>query len=175
MLIFFLNFRMIAPAFGAVSDETLQELGLTEPTAAFSACFGGAFLTVHPTQYGRILGDKMAEHGSRAWLVNTGWSGGGYGVGKRMSLKVTRAIIDAIFDGTLAEADYEALPLFGLAMPTAVAGVDSAILNPRNAWSDTAAYDAGLQKLASMFVANFAKYTDTPEGEALSMAGPQLT
>ncbi|MEM7377145.1 MAG: phosphoenolpyruvate carboxykinase (ATP) [Pseudomonadota bacterium] len=149
------------------------ELGLTEPTAAFSACFGGAFLTVHPTRYGKILGEKMAEHGSRAWLVNTGWSGGGYGVGRRMSLKVTRAIIDAIFDGSLAAADFEAMPLFDLAVPTAVAGVDPAILNPRNAWQDTVAYDAGLQKLAGMFVANFAKYTDTPDGVALAEAGPR--
>ena len=138
------------------------------------ACFGGAFLTVHPTQYGKILGEKMAEHGSSAWLVNTGWSGGGFGVGKRMSLKVTRAIINAIFDGSLARADYEALPLFGLAVPTSVEGVDSAILNPRNAWPDASEYDAGLHKLASMFVANFAKYTDTAEGERLAQAGPQL-
>lgn len=150
------------------------ELGLTEPKAVFSACFGGAFLTVHPTKYGRILGEKMNEHGSSAWLVNTGWSSGGYGVGKRMSLKITRAIIDSIFDGTLAQAEYEALPLFGLAIPREVAGVDSAILNPRNAWSDTEAYDAGLHNLASMFVANFAKYTDTAEGEALAAAGPKL-
>ncbi len=151
------------------------ELGLTEPTAAFSACFGGAFLTVHPTQYGKILGEKMAEHGSRAWLVNTGWSGGGYGVGKRMSLKITRAIIDSIFDGSLEQAEFEAMPLFGLALPTAVNGVDSVILNPRNAWADTDAYDAGLQKLAAMFVANFGKYTDTAEGLELAKAGPAST
>lgn len=150
------------------------ELGLTEPTAAFSACFGGAFLTVHPTLYGKILGEKMAEHGSRAWLVNTGWSGGGYGVGKRMSLKITRAIIDSIFDGSLNNATFEAMPLFGLSIPTAVQGVDSAILNPRNAWSDKDAYDAGLNKLAGMFVKNFSKYTDNDAGVALAKAGPLL-
>ncbi len=149
------------------------ELGLTEPTAAFSACFGGAFLTVHPTQYGEILGQKMAEHGSSAWLLNTGWSGGGYGVGERMSLKITRAIIDAIFDGSLLAADYVDMDVFGLAMPTAVNGVESSILEPRNTWGDKAAYDAQRDKLAKMFVANFARYTDTANGKALVAAGPK--
>lgn len=150
------------------------ELGLTEPTAAFSACFGGAFLTVHPTQYGEILGKKMAEHGSNAWLLNTGWSGGGYGVGERMSLKITRAIIDAIFDGSLAEADYTDMAVFGLSMPTAVNGVESSILEPRNTWGDKDAYDAQRDKLAKMFVKNFDRYTDTDNGKALVAAGPKI-
>lgn len=150
------------------------ELGVTEPTAAFSACFGGAFLSVHPTQYGEILGQKMAEHGSNAWLVNTGWSGGAYGVGERMKLSITRAIIDAIFDGTLANADYEVMPVFNLEVPKAIEGIESNILNPRNTWADAAAYDAKRNELAGMFVKNFARYTDNAEGKALEAAGPQV-
>src|SRR5690606_24049342 len=107
------------------------EMGVTEPKAAFSACFGAPFLALHPTAYSSILGKKMDEHGSRAYLVNTGWTGGGYGVGKRMSLKATRAIITAIFEGKLDDAPCATLPLFGLQYPTSVPGVDSAILNPR--------------------------------------------
>ena len=110
------------------------ERGVTEPQATFSACFGGPFLSVHPTKYGEILGKKMEEHGSNAYLVNTGWTGGAYGVGERMSLPATRKIIDAILDGTLENAEYETLPVFNLEIPKEVPGVDSKILNPRNAW-----------------------------------------
>jgi phosphoenolpyruvate carboxykinase (ATP) len=150
------------------------ELGITEPRAAFSACFGGAFLTVHPTLYGQILGKKVEEYGSHAWLVNTGWSGGGYGTGDRMPLKVTRAIIDAIFDGSLEQAEYEKMEIFNLMMPNSVSGVDSHILNPRNTWSNPADYDEARVKLAGMFIEHFKRYTDSAEGVAMEKAGPQI-
>ncbi|NVK32512.1 MAG: phosphoenolpyruvate carboxykinase (ATP) [Gammaproteobacteria bacterium] len=150
------------------------ELGVTEPTAAFSACFGAAFLALHPTQYGEILGQKMAEHGSQAWLVNTGWTGGGYGVGERISLKATRAIIDAILSGELLDADTESMPLFGLQIPTSINGVDSNMLNPATSWSDQDAYAQAREKLASMFVNNFVRFTDNNAGAALVAAGPQI-
>jgi phosphoenolpyruvate carboxykinase (ATP) len=150
------------------------ELGITEPRAAFSACFGGAFLTVHPTLYGQILGRRVDEHGSHAWLVNTGWSGGGYGTGDRMPLKVTRAIIDAIFDGSLEQAEYEKMEIFNLMMPTSVNGVDSHILNPRNTWPNPADYDEARVKLAGMFIDHFKRYTDSAEGIAMEKAGPHI-
>jgi phosphoenolpyruvate carboxykinase (ATP) len=150
------------------------ELGITEPRAAFSACFGGAFLTVHPTKYGQILGQKMDKHGSHAWLVNTGWSGGGYGTGERMPLRVTRAIIDAIFDGTLEKAEYGKMDIFNLMIPTSVPDVDSAILNPRNTWPNSADYDEARVKLAQMFIEHFKRYTDSPEGREMEKAGPQI-
>ncbi len=150
------------------------EVGVTEPKAAFSACFGAPFLALHPTAYSAILGKKMDQHGSRAYLVNTGWTGGGYGVGKRMSLKATRAIINAIFEGKLDTAPCATLPLFGLQYPTSVPGVDPAILNPRATWSDPHDYDAAAMKLASMFIDAFRGFTDTPEGKRLEEAGPKI-
>ncbi|MBN2445994.1 MAG: phosphoenolpyruvate carboxykinase (ATP), partial [Phycisphaerae bacterium] len=149
------------------------ELGITEPKAAFSACYGAAFLALHPTMYADVLGKKMRQHGSVAWLVNTGWTGGPYGVGERMSLPDTRKIIDAILEGALDDAACDTMPLFGLAVPKAVPGVDPNVLNPRNTWTDKAAYDAQAAKLAQMFVKNFAQFTGTPEGKALEAAGPK--
>jgi phosphoenolpyruvate carboxykinase (ATP) len=152
------------------------ELGITEPQATFSACFGGPFLLLHPTVYGRLLGEKMDAHGATAWLVNTGWSGGGYGVGERMSLPVTRRIIDSILDGSLDAAAYADMPVFNFAIPTAVPGVaDAAVLNPKQTWSDAAGYDEALMHLAVMFSENFKRYTDTPEGQAVAAAGPDLS
>ena len=150
------------------------ELGVKEPTATFSPCFGGPFLLVHPTEYGAILAKKMQEHGSHAYLVNTGWSGGGYGVGERMSLKITRAIIDAILDGSIEDSEFEDFPIFNIKVPKTVAKVASGILNPRNTWTDSSAYDENLQKLGRMFKDNFAKYTDTDLGKKLVAAGPKL-
>lgn len=150
------------------------EIGVKEPTATFSACFGKAFLMLHPTKYGEILGKQLEQHAAQAWLVNTGWSGGAYGVGKRMSIKTTRAIIDAILDGSLNQAQFDKFPVFGFEIPTFVSGVDANILNPRNTWVDKAAYDAMLQKLAAMFVEAFKPYTDTPAGKELVQHGPQL-
>ena len=150
------------------------EIGVTEPKAAFSSCFGAPFLLLHPTAYSDVLGKKMEEHGSTAYLVNTGWSGGPYGTGKRMSLKVTRKVIDAILNGSLDTTECDEFPVFGFAVPKALDGVESSILNPRNTWDDKDAYDATLQKLAGMFVESFKTYTDTDEGKQLEQVGPKL-
>ncbi len=150
------------------------EIGVKEPTAVFSPCFGGPFLLLHPTQYGEILAKKMREHGSKAYLVNTGWTGGGYGVGKRMSIKATRQIIDAILDGSIEKCEWEKMPVFGFEIPKALAGVDSQLLNPKNTWGDKAAYQANLEKVAHMFINSFKKYTDTAAGQRLTAFGPQL-
>ena len=150
------------------------ELGVKEPTAAFSSCFGKPFLLLHPTKYAEVLGKKMDEHKSNAWLVNTGWTGGAFGEGSRMSLSATRKIIDSIFDGSLENADYEVFPVFGFEIPKQLDGVDSSILNPRNTWTNKEAYDTQLNKLASMFVDNFKMFTDNDEGKALIDAGPKL-
>ncbi len=150
------------------------ELGVTEPKATFSACFGKAFLMVHPTKYAEILGQKMDEHGAQVYLINTGWVGGSYGVGKRIPIKDNRVCIDAILDGSLDRGEFEIMPVFNLRIPKYVLGAQSA-LNPRDSWADKAAYDATLRKLAAMFVDNFQIFTDTPKGKALLTAGPQLT
>ncbi len=134
------------------------EMGVTEPEATFSACFGAAFLVRHPRVYGEMLAAKMKTHGSNAWLVNTGWSGGGYGVGERMKLSWTRAIIDAIHDGSLVKAETSVDPIFGLTIPTACAGVPGEILNPKNTWADTADYDEAAKKLSALFADNEAKF-----------------
>lgn len=150
------------------------ELGVTEPKATFSACFGKAFLLVHPTLYGKILGEKMEEHGSQAYLINTGWVAGPYGTGYRIPLKENRAAIDAIFAGELDTAEYETMPVFNLQIPKSISGFNTDLLNPRNSWPDREAYDRQLEKLARMFQENFRNFTDTPEGKALEAAGPQL-
>ncbi|MBF0594159.1 MAG: phosphoenolpyruvate carboxykinase (ATP) [Candidatus Omnitrophica bacterium] len=150
------------------------ELGVTEPKATFSACFGQAFLLLHPTRYAKILGDKIDKHGSSAYLVNTGWVRGKCGVGSRMDLPSTRKIIDAVLDGSLDKAEFETMPLFNFKIPKSVNGVDSTILNPRNAWADKSEYDKSYRKLAEMFVTHFRNFTDTENGRALVDAGPQL-
>ena len=150
------------------------EIGVKEPTATFSPCFGNAFLSLHPTAYAKVLAEKMRKHGSNAYLVNTGWSGGPYGVGKRMSLKITRRIIDAILDGSLEKANFEKFPVFGFQIPTALHDVDSAVLNPRTTWADKNAYDQTLRKLAAMFVERFQRFTDNAAGQALVQFGPHL-
>jgi len=145
------------------------ERGVTEPTPTFSACFGAAFLTLHPTQYAEVLVKRMEAAGAQAYLVNTGWNGSG----KRISIKDTRAIIDAILNGSLDEAETFSLPVFNLAVPTQLPGVDSAILDPRNTWSAPEAWQEKANQLAGLFIDNFEKYTDTPAGAALVAAGPQ--
>lgn len=150
------------------------EIGVKEPTAVFSPCFGGPFLSVHPTKYGEILAEKMREHGSNAYLVNTGWTAGAYGVGHRMSIKDTRKIIDAILDGSIERTDWTSFPLFGFEIPTALEGVEARVLNPKNTWEDKEAYDSTLLKLAGMFVENFDKFTDVEAGQRLSAYGPKL-
>ena len=150
------------------------ELGVKEPTVTFSACFGKAFLTVHPTLYAKILARKMEEHGSSAYLINTGWIEGPYGVGHRIPLQDNRLTIDAIFDGSLDKGTFETLPFFNLQIPKAINGVDANILNPRNLWADKNAYDVQAVKLAQMFINNFKIFTDSPEGKSLVSAGPQI-
>jgi phosphoenolpyruvate carboxykinase (ATP) len=150
------------------------ELGVKEPKATFSACFGKAFLLVHPTKYAEILAQKMKEHQAAAYLINTGWVAGKYGVGYRIPLKENRLAIDAILDDTIGDAGYETLPVFNLKIPKSFKGADVKLLNPRNAWADKEAYDRILHELGAMFVENFKNFTDTPIGKSLLNAGPQL-
>jgi len=150
------------------------ELGVKEPQATFSACFGKAFLLVHPTMYARILAQKMEEHHSSAYLINTGWIAGPYGVGHRIALKDNRLAVDAILDGTIDQNGYETLPVFNFQVPRHVNGVDDKTLNPRNLWADKNAYDSSLRKLGGMFIENFKFFTDTPHGRDLIKAGPQI-
>ena len=149
------------------------EMGVKDPETTFSACFGAAFMVWHPTKYAELLADKIAKNGSQAWLVNTGWSGGGHGVGKRMSLKYTRAILDAIHDGSLAKAATAVDPIFGLVVPTSCNNVPAEILNPKNTWADKAAYDQKAKHLASLFVKNFGKYADKAS-EKIRAAAPRI-
>ncbi|UYM18015.1 phosphoenolpyruvate carboxykinase (ATP) [Endozoicomonas euniceicola] len=146
------------------------ERGITEPTPTFSSCFGAAFLTLHPTKYAEELVKKMEEHGATAYLVNTGWNG----TGKRISIQATRAIIDAIMDGSIDGAETKTLPYFGLHVPQSVNGVDDTILNPQNTYADKAEWESKAQDLADRFITNFNKFTDNEEGKALVAAGPQL-
>ncbi|MGE0432747.1 MAG: phosphoenolpyruvate carboxykinase (ATP) [Planctomycetota bacterium] len=149
------------------------EVGVKEPEATFSPCFGGPFLVWHPTKYAEMLAAKLQKHGAQTWLVNTGWSGGGYGVGSRMKLKFTRAIVDAIHSGELHGAATIADPVFGLAVPTACPGVPAEILQPRNTWKDAAAYDEKARKLAGLFRENFKKY-EAGASDAIKAAGPRV-
>jgi len=147
------------------------EVGVTEPEATFSACFGEAFLAFHPTMYAEMLAEKVQQHGCDVWLVNTGWAGGAYGTGERMSLKYTRRVIDAIHDGSLTNAPTDTLPVFDLEMPTTCEGVPDEFMIPYKAWESRDSYDATLNKLAGMFSANFrAKYADV--SDSIKNAGP---
>lgn len=147
------------------------ERGVTEPQATFSACFGAVFLVWHPTKYAEMLGALLAEHDAQVWLVNTGWSGGVYGVGKRMKLGHTRAMVRAAVAGKLDGTPTVADPIFGLHMPTSIDGVPDEVLDPRRTWSDGAEYDAQASKLAAMFHQNIAKFGDAVKAEILA-AGP---
>ena len=148
------------------------ERGVTEPQATFSACFGAVFLVWHPTKYAEMLGELLRTHGSQVWLVNTGWSGGAYGVGQRMKLRYTRAMVRAALDGSLANATFAADPVFGLHLPSAVDGVPSDVLDPRRTWADGAAYDAQASKLAGMFRDNITKF-GAAVSPAILGAGPK--
>jgi phosphoenolpyruvate carboxykinase (ATP) len=147
------------------------ERGVTEPKAAFSACFGAPFLPRHPAEYADMLGEKLEEHGSRVWLVNTGWSGGGFGVGNRMKIAHTRAMVRAALLGKLDTVATQEDPVFGLHVPTDVPGVPGNVLTPRSTWADGEAYDAAARKLAGMFRENFQKYADRAP-ERIRNAGP---
>ena len=146
------------------------ERGITEPTPTFSACFGQAFLELHPTKYGEELVKKMEANGAKAYLVNTGWNG----TGKRITIKDTRGIIDAILDGSINKAPTKKIPLFDLEVPTELPGVNPAILDPRDTYADVSEWETKAQDLAGRFVKNFVKYTGNDAGKALVKAGPQL-
>ena len=147
------------------------ERGITEPVPAFSACFGAAFLSLHPTTYAEVLTQRMQHVHAQAYLVNTGWNGSG----KRISIKNTRAIIDAIMDGSIDQAEMESLSYFNLAVPTSLPGVDQDILDPRASYADSAQWDEKARHLAEMFIDHFQQMTDTEVGASLVAAGPQLS
>src|SRR3984885_1705817 len=149
------------------------EVGVKDPTATFSPCFSGPFIVWHPSKYAELLAEKMKKHGARVWLVNTGWSGGAFGVGKRIKLAHTRAIVNAIHGGALAKVKTERDPVFGLEVVTECPGVPSEILNPRNTWADKAAYDAAAKKLATLFRENFKTYENGVAPEVKN-AGPSI-
>ncbi len=155
---------------GFTSKLAGTERGITEPTPTFSACFGQAFLELHPTKYAEELVKKMEKSGAKAYLVNTGWNG----TGKRISIKDTRGIIDAILDGSILKADTKTIPYFNFTVPTALPGVDSGILDPRDTYADASQWEEKAKDLASRFVKNFVKYTGNDAGKALVAAGPEL-
>ncbi|MBE6982062.1 MAG: phosphoenolpyruvate carboxykinase (ATP), partial [Ruminococcaceae bacterium] len=146
------------------------ERGITEPTPTFSACFGQAFLELHPTKYGEELVKKMEANGAKAYLVNTGWNG----TGKRITIKDTRGIIDAILSGDILKAETKTIPMFNLEVPTSLPGVDPKILDPRDTYADVTEWETKAKDLAGRFVKNFVKYTGNDAGKALVEAGPKL-
>jgi len=148
------------------------ERGVTEPKATFSACFGAPFLPRHPGVYAELLGEKLRDHGATVWLVNTGWSGGGHGVGSRRKLGYTRAMVNAALDGDLDTGEFVEDPVFGIEVPTAVPGVPTDVLEPRGTWADPDAYDRAAEKLAGMFKENFTQFADQVS-EEVKAAGPR--
>jgi phosphoenolpyruvate carboxykinase (ATP) len=149
------------------------EKGVTEPQATFSTCFGAPFMVLSPAVYANLLGEKIAKHNVNVWLVNTGWSGGPYGVGQRMKIAYTRAMVHAALDGALNDVPTVNDPLFDIAVPTACPNVPPEVLNPRNTWSDKAAYDAQARKLAEMFAENFKAFANDVTAEVRA-AGPKV-
>lgn len=148
------------------------ERGLTEPEATFSACFGGPFMALHPSVYAGLLGEKIARHGSRVWLINTGWTGGPYGTGHRISLPLTRAMLRAALSGRLDGVETRVDPFFGLHVPTSCPDVPAEMLDPRTTWREKAAYDVQAKKLAAMFEANFAQFADMVSEEVRNAGLP---
>ena len=155
---------------GFTSKVAGTEAGVTEPQTTFSTCFGAPFLPLHPTKYATLLGEKLRNSNIRVWLVNTGYSGGPYGVGKRMSLKHTRALITEALESRLDKVEYQTHPVFGLAMPKTCANVPAEVLNPRNTWADKSAYDIKANELAVAFNKNFEKFAGRAEPEILNAA-----
>ena len=155
---------------GFTSKLAGTERGITEPTPTFSACFGQAFLELHPTKYAEELVKKMQANNAKAYLVNTGWNG----TGKRISIRDTRGIIDAILDGSILNAPTKVIPIFDFTVPTELPGVDPKILDPRDTYADPAQWNEKATKLADMFIKNFKKFEFNPAGKALVAAGPQL-
>jgi phosphoenolpyruvate carboxykinase (ATP) len=155
--------------FTAKVAGTEKGLG-NEPQPTFSTCFGAPFMTRHPIEYGRLLRKLIGEHQVDCWLVNTGWTGGAFGVGKRMPIKATRALLAAALDGSLSKAEFRKDPNFGFAIPQAVPGVETAILNPRDTWADKVGYDAQARKLVGMFIDNFRKYESHVDADVKAAA-----
>jgi phosphoenolpyruvate carboxykinase (ATP) len=148
------------------------EKGIKEPQATFSTCFGGPFMVHHPMVYARLLGEKIRQHDTHCWMVNTGWTGGPYGVGKRMKIQYTRAMVDALLSGALDDVDYQIDPVFGFQVPLSCPGVPADVLTPRSTWPDVAAYDRQANLLAGMFNKNFTKYNEAVPPEVIR-SGPQ--
>ncbi len=157
---------------GYTSKLAGTERGVTEPQATFSACFGSPFLPLSPLVYAKMLGERLARHGTNVYLINTGWSGGAYGAGKRMNLAYTRAMVTAALDGSLDDVAYEADPIFNVSVPVSCPGVPTEILQPKNTWQDGAAYDKQARRLAKLFAENFAKFNGEIPPE-ISAAGPK--
>jgi phosphoenolpyruvate carboxykinase (ATP) len=155
---------------GFTSKVAGTEQGVTEPQPTFSTCFGAPFMPRRPEVYGKLLQEKIARFGSECWLVNTGWTGGAYGTGKRMPIKATRALLTAALDGSLSGVEFRKDPHFGFEVPVAVPGVPDALLDPRRTWADGAAYDAQAQKLVGMFAENFAQYVPFIDDEVKDAA-----
>jgi len=148
------------------------ERGVTEPQATFSTCFGAPFMPLHPSVYAKLLGEKIEKYGVKCWLVNTGWTGGEYGVGSRISIKYTRALLNAAIDGKLDDVSFDNDPVFGLAVPASCPDVPDEVLMPRNTWADKAAYDAKANDLAGRFLENFKIYEPFVD-DAVKAAGPK--
>jgi phosphoenolpyruvate carboxykinase (ATP) len=156
---------------GYTSKLAGTERGITEPVPSFSPAFGEAFLTLHPTMYSKTLIGKMKKHGAKAYLVNTGWNG----TGKRISLKNTRAIIDAIISGEIEAVETNAIPYLNLTIPIELPNVSAGILDPRDTYVDKGEWESRAKDLAARYIKNFEQYTDTEEGKRLVIAGPQLS
>lgn len=150
------------------------ERGITEPQATFSACFGEPFMPLHPTVYARLLGEKIDKHNVNVYLVNTGWSGGSYGIGQRMSIKATRACIDAILNSSIQKCEFDNFEVFNLAIPKNLSGVETSLLNPINTWKNQEEFIATRNRLAKMFIENFKRYEDVTEGVEFSHFGPKI-
>jgi phosphoenolpyruvate carboxykinase (ATP) len=157
---------------GYTSKLAGTERGITEPKETFSQCFGAPFMPLHASKYAEMLGKKITEHGTRVYLINTGWTGGPYGVGKRMNLTYTRAMVTAALNGKIEETTTKHHQIFNLDMPTACPGVPDEVLNPRNTWSDKDKYDAAARRLAALFVKNFEKFGKMPK--QIVEAGPRI-
>jgi len=151
------------------------EDGISEPQATFSACFGAPFLPLHPTKYAEMLGERLDLHNSNCWLINTGWTGGAFPQGNRISLKYTRSIISAILDGSINDTEYANTEVFNLSIPTNLKGIPSEILNPKNTWTDKSAFDNKANDLAALFIKNFEKYSEEASTEVIAAAPQRLT
>ena len=155
---------------GFTSKTPGTEVGIAEPTPTFSTCFGAPFMPRRPEVYGKLLQDKIAQHGASCWLVNTGWTGGAFGVGKRMPIAATRALLAAALDGSLNDVQFRKDPNFGFEVPVSVPGVEDKLLDPRQTWADPAAYDKQAAKLVQMFSDNFAQYLGAIDDEVRAAA-----